>query len=84
MPEAAVTLRGTDINHALMAQFTPNDWAAFETAALHRLQAQLPAAHVTACTVDVMATNHHNPIGLKFHVTSTAVLDAPAIKGALR
>ena len=84
MPETAVTLRGTDINHALMAQFAPNDWGAFETAALHRLQAQLPAAHVTACTVDVVATNHHNPIGLKFHVTSTAQLDAPAIKGALR
>ncbi len=37
MASMSTTLRSTEINHAVMQTFDPNDWAAFETAALHRL-----------------------------------------------
>ena len=84
MATMSTALKANDINHAVMQTFDPNNWAAFETAALHRLQAQLPAAHVATVVVDVLASGHHTPIGLKFTVTSTAVLTAPQVKGALR
>ena len=84
MASMSTTLRANEINRPLMQIFDPSDWAAFETAALHRLQAQLPAAHVATVVVDVLASNHHTPVGLKFTVTSTAVLTGPQVKTALR
>ena len=83
MASMSTALKANQINHAVMQTFDPNNWAAFETAALHRLQAQIPAAVVTAVSVDVLASNHHTPLALKFTVTSTAVLSALQVKNAL-
>jgi hypothetical protein len=82
--DCVVSLKASEVNHAITQHMDVNNWAAFEHAVVAHLQhhAQTAAAHVAAVSIEANVVGGHAVF--KFKVTSGTQLQPPAIKAALR
>jgi len=84
VPDCAVTLKASEVSHAITQHMDVNNWVAFEHLVMAHLQhhAQTAAAHVTAVSIEANIVGGHAIF--KFKVTSNTQLQPPAVKAALK
>jgi hypothetical protein len=84
VPDCTVSLKASEVNHAITQHMDVNNWGAFENSVVAHLQhhAQTAAAHVTAVSIEANVVGGHAIF--KFKVTSTTQLQPPAVKAALK